>query len=144
MKRFASLSGGSKPSKGKNETLQRQIEILHEILQLNQPLYDAIKENAKLGLENYYIGAGCIAQTVWNYQNENDLLFGISDIDFVYFDADLSFGAENKVIHMVQKQLSGRPLPIDVKNQARVHVWYQEHFDYDIVPYTSAEAATNT
>lgn len=130
--------------KGKNESLQRQVEILHEIIQLNQPLYDAIKESVRLNLKNYYIGAGCIAQTIWNYQNGNPLLFGINDFDFVYFDEDLSFEAENKIIQMVQKQLSSCPLTVDVKNQARVHVWYKDHFGNDIVPYTSAEAAINT
>ena len=130
--------------KGKNESLQRQTEILHEIIRLNHPLYDVIKAGAKFNLKNYYIGAGCIAQTIWNYQLGNPLLFGISDVDFVYFDEDLSFDAEDKIIHMIKNQLSTCPLSIDVKNQARVHIWYKEHFGYDIVPYSSAEAAVNT
>jgi len=33
---------------------------------------------------------------------------------------------------------------IDVKNQARVHLWYEKHFAYAIKPYPSLEAAINT
>lgn len=70
---------------GKNAQLLEQIRLLHEILQDNQPLYRILEESQSLNLPNYYIGAGCIAQTVWNHQNGNPLLMGIDDIDFVYF-----------------------------------------------------------
>ncbi len=36
------------------------------------------------------------------------------------------------------------PLWLDIKNQARVHLWYKEKFGYDILPYESLEAAINT
>jgi hypothetical protein len=33
---------------------------------------------------------------------------------------------------------------IDVKNEARVHLWYKSHFGYDIPPYHSVEEAMDS
>ncbi len=129
---------------GKNAQLSQQIRLLHKILRDNQPLYRVIEKSQELNLPEYYIGAGCIAQTVWNYQNGNPLLNGINDIDFVYFDSDLSPESENTVIQAIQSGFPNCPLKLDIKNQARVHVWYKDHFGYDIIPYDSIESAINT
>ena len=40
--------------------------------------------------------------------------------------------------------MAGIPVAVDVKNQARVHLWYRQRFGYDIVPYTSIEDAVAT
>jgi hypothetical protein len=54
---------------------------------------------------SYYIGAGCIAQTIWNHYMKFDLLNGISDIDFVYYDSsDLSFEAENATMEYIKNK----------------------------------------
>jgi hypothetical protein len=36
------------------------------------------------------------------------------------------------------------PIKLDIKNQARVHLWYKDHFGYDIKPFNSIEDAVNT
>lgn len=129
---------------GYNEELGRQIKILHEIIKQNDLLYSLICLAEQAELKNYYIGAGCIAQTVWNYQSGNDPMYGISDFDFVYFDeADLSYETEEKIGEKIKSLISGR-VEIDVKNEARVHLWYKSHFGYDIQPYISIESAINT
>jgi len=120
------------------------IKLLHEILRKNEILYGVIEESQNLELPEYYIGAGCIAQTVWNYQNGNPPLKGINDIDFVYFDSDLTLETENDVIQRIQDRFRDCPLKIDVKNQARVHVWYKAHFGYDISPYNSLKSAIDS
>ena len=129
---------------GKNKQLKEQILILHKILKLNEPLYSVIEKSANLNLTDYYIGAGCIAQTVWNYQTGNVLSHGIIDIDFAYFDPDLSYESENTAIQNIMHIFSDCPFHIDIKNQARVHLWYKNHFGYDITPYESVESAINT
>ena len=129
---------------GYNCDIGTQQRLLYEILSRNAVLFEVIKGAQSLGLENYYIGAGCVCQTVWNFQNGLDLMHGISDIDFVYFDEDLSYEAEDRVIKRVKQAFCGLPVEIDVKNEARVHLWYKDHNGYDISPYTSAEAAINT
>ena len=129
---------------GYNCDIGTQQRLLYEILSQNAVLFEVIKGARTLGLKDYYIGAGCVCQTVWNFQNGLDLMHGISDIDFVYFDGDLSYEAEDCVIKQVKQAFCGLPVEIDVKNEARVHLWYKDHNGYDISPYTSVEAAINT
>jgi len=130
---------------GYNIDLQSQAEKLAEILQQNKPLYEVIEKAGDLGLRDYYVGAGCIAQTVWNYHSGIDLTHGISDIDFVYYDnSDLSLKAENAIAEKVAAMIKPYKIKLDVNNQARVHLWYKEHFGYDIAPYDSVEDAINT
>ncbi len=130
---------------GYNSDVKTQTELLFSILSKNELLYKVINEARDFRLEGYYIGAGCICQTVWNYQNGNDLMYGISDIDFVYYNAsDISYNAENQIIETVKRQYSNLPVKIDVKNQARVHLWYRECYGYDINPYNSLESAVNS
>ncbi len=114
------------------------------MLRRNEPLWKVLEGSEGLGLSDYYIGAGCIAQAVWNYQSGNPPLWGIDDIDFIYFDGDLSPEAERTVADAVRRRFADCPLRIDVKNQARVHLWYPSRFGYDIMPYTSLEAAIDT
>ena len=78
---------------------------------------------------------------------ENALEEGIEiqDIDFVYFNnKDMSFDDEDNVVNKVHKLYNDIPIKIDVKNQARVHLWYEKHFGYAIKSYPSLEAAINT
>lgn len=129
---------------GINSDLRNQMETLHDIIKENSIIYEFISKCQTLGLEQYYIGAGCIAQTVWNYQSNNDLMYGISDIDFVYFDStDLSYEKEEEISKKAI-ELADNKVNIDVKNEARVHLWYKSHFGYDIEPYSSVEHAINT
>lgn len=129
---------------GYNCDLETQKQILHSILQKNSILYEVIKGVQDVGLDKYYIGAGCISQTVWNYQNGFDLMYGISDVDFVYFDENTSYEKEDAVIKQIEHKFSHLPIKIDVKNQSRVHLWFQERFGYEIQPYQSLEQAINT
>jgi hypothetical protein len=130
---------------GFNNNLQIQINKLENILMSNEILNDVLKEADKMKLKNYFIGAGCIAQTVWNYQMKFDLINGISDIDFVYYDNnDLSLEAENTVVENIKNSFLHCPIKLDIKNQARVHLWYKDHFGYDIKPYNSIEDAINS
>lgn len=130
---------------GFNKNIRTQTQILFDILSQNSILFEIIKNAPKFGLENYYIGAGCICQSVWNYQNGLDLMHGISDIDFVYFDnSDLSYEAEDHVVQEIKRQFSHLQVEIDIKNQARVHLWYKNHYGYELQPYDSLESAINS
>lgn len=131
--------------KGYNLDIHRQIEVFEKIIMLSETLSEAIERAKTLDLDNYYIGAGCITQTVWNYLSNNPLDYGIKDIDFVYFDDNnLDLEAENEVILKIKNLYSDLKIQIDIKNQARVHLWYKSHFGYEIKPYSSLEDAINT
>lgn len=119
-------------------------DALHEALRRNVQLYALLERAEGLGLASYYIGAGCIAQTVWNVKCGNSPMHGVSDIDFVYFDAhDLSAENEAEVARQAAR-IAPADTPLDVKNEARVHLWYARRFGYPIAPYPSLEAAIDT
>lgn len=129
---------------GFNRDLNWQIEFFCNIIRKNQILEQVLRKARELPLNAYYIGAGCLSQTVWNYLSGFPLNQGIKDIDLVYFDQDLSYQKEDRIIKLVNQLLADIPLKIDVKNQARVHLWYKEHFGYDIMPYSQLEEAVNS
>ncbi|MCL2354018.1 MAG: nucleotidyltransferase family protein [Defluviitaleaceae bacterium] len=129
---------------GFNTDLETQIKQLEKILSLS-PIYDILRKASGLGLENYYVGAGCIAQTVWNYHMGLELAHGISDIDLVYYDnSALTGSAEELMAEKARSAIGLCGFEIDVNNQARVHLWYKDHFGYDIHPYKSVEDAINS
>lgn len=116
-----------------------------EIILSNNLINEILQRAEKLNLPNWYLGAGCIAQTIWNYFHGYDLNKYINDYDLVYFDnSDLSYEAENKIIEKVKNEFKDLQINLDVKNQARVHVWYKEHFCYAISPYKNIEEAIDT
>ncbi|MGH7447751.1 MAG: nucleotidyltransferase family protein [Longimicrobiales bacterium] len=119
-------------------------ELLTQVLRSSELVYECLRRLAVLDLPNWYLGAGCIAQTVWNAAHGYDPTTGIVDYDIVYFDPDLSPEAEDAAVTRVGEVLSDLPLRPDVKNQARVHLWYAGHFGYEIRPYASCEDAIAT
>lgn len=127
-----------------NKDLATQIEVLEAIVFQSPTLRDIILRAEELGLPDYYIGAGCIAQTVWNCLSGYPLDYGISDIDLVYYDTNLEQAAEEEVAEQARRLYADLPFPLDVKNEARVHLWYEARFGYAIKPYVSLEDAINT
>ena len=86
--------------------------------------------------------SGAVYQTVWNAVTGRPLDHGIKDYDVGYFDPDVSFEAEDLVIRGVAEALPG-PLVdvVEVRNQARVHLWFPEKFGHPYEPLTrTAEA----
>ncbi|HEX3039962.1 MAG TPA: nucleotidyltransferase family protein [Caproiciproducens sp.] len=128
-----------------NADLNSQIEALEHIIMSSPIICTAVKRARQSGIDQYYLAAGCIAQTVWNYLSGLPLEYGIKDIDFIYFDpTNLGSESENEVVSQVKDLYSDLAIEIDVKNEARVHLWYKNHFGYAIEPYSSLEAAVNT
>jgi len=82
-----------------------------------------------LGLPDPLLGSGAIYNTVWNVLTGRPPLTGIKDADVVYFDAaDTSYAAEDRVIHRAAAHFAGLPIPVEVRNQARVHLWFPQKF----------------
>ena len=53
---------------------------------------------------------------------------GIADYDIFYFDPDTSWQAEDAVISDLQRRLTDLGVKVELRNQARVHLWYpQKH-----------------
>ena len=93
-------------------------------------------------MANWYLGAGCIAQTVWNFLHGFAPTFGIKDYDLVYHDAsDLSLEAQTRYQGRANEFFAHLHATVEIQNQARVHLWYAKHFGYEIAPYESVDAA---
>ncbi|MBI3229888.1 MAG: nucleotidyltransferase family protein [Burkholderiales bacterium] len=85
-----------------------------------------------------HLAAGCLFQTVWNSQCQRPLTENILDYDVFYFDAsDLSWEAEDSVIQRAASLFADLPVKVEVRNQARVHLWYEQKFGYAYSPLTS-------
>lgn len=82
----------------------------------------------QLGLDQCMLTAGCLFQTIWNHQSKLPLTWGIKDYDVFYFDKNLSFEAENKIINSAQELFRDLDINVELKNQARVHLWYSNRF----------------
>ena len=116
------------------------MESFKEILFQNEVIKEVLQKVSSLEIKNWYLVAGCLAQTVWNHKHRYDLNYGISDYDLVYFDdSDISFEAEDKYIKKGNKIFGD--IPVEIRNQARVHLWFEKHFGYPIDPHSSVEDA---
>lgn len=94
----------------------------------------------RLGLPNAWLVAGCLFQTVWNLHARRPPGESIKDYDLFYFDPhDLSAQAEAQAQAHADALLSDLGITVEVANQARVHLWYPEHFGHDYPPLVSAE-----
>ena len=83
--------------------------------------------------------AGALYNLVWNRLTGRPALNGVSDIDVFYFDAsDLSYEAEDAVILRLAERFRHLPLPVQVRNQARVHLWFEQKFGAPFSPLNSS------
>ena len=99
----------------------------------------------EIALPDCWVVAGAIVQSYWNAAHEYPPLHGISDIDLIYFDQDdLSETSESRHAARITALFPDAPVSFDVKNEARVHLWYEQKFGYPIAPYTSSESAIDT
>lgn len=58
----------------------------------------------------------------------------------MYYDAsDLSWEAEDRVIQASRKLFAGIAAEVEVRNQARVHLWYGKKFGLECIPYKTLE-----
>ncbi len=92
----------------------------------------------ELDLPQGYLVAGCLFQTVWNCLSGKSPADDILDYDIFYFDSsDLGRGAENAVIQRCAVAFSDLGAAVQVRNQARVHRWYEEKFGIPCKPLVS-------
>lgn len=92
---------------------------------LRNPVNAAIvDELSSRALPDAWLVAGCLTQSVWNGLTGRAIDHGISDYDVFYFDPDTSWEAEDAVIRALRDAFAPLGVPVEVRNQARVHLWY--------------------
>lgn len=94
------------------------------------PLACEVLERAHgFGLPDWALMAGAVYKAVWNAQTGRPGGYGINDYDLAYFDAsDLSAEAETAVVTPAEARFCDLPVPVEICNQARVHLWFNETY----------------
>ncbi|WP_193173292.1 nucleotidyltransferase family protein [Nisaea nitritireducens] len=85
-----------------------------------------------LGVEDGWLVAGCLFGTVWNVLSDRPLTENIRDYDIFYYDPDTSYEAEDAVIRRGADLFADLGVEVEIRNQARVPLWYEARFG---VPY---------
>lgn len=103
---------------------------------------NALKETQntypELTKDGLYICSGILFQTIWNMNLGKHLMYGISDIDIIWFDPNhTSYHEEDTVIKAIETFTKPylNDIKIDAKNQARVHLWAKEKYGITKEPY---------
>lgn len=106
-----------------------QRKALVDLIEGDAMLMALLRGMDGLGLPDALLASGVIYNTVWNVLTGRRRHHGINDADIGYFDAgDRSYAAEDRVIRKVQAHFADSPVPVQVRNQARVHLWFPEKF----------------
>ncbi|MFJ3229372.1 nucleotidyltransferase family protein [Streptomyces sp. NPDC086783] len=125
--------------------LDEQLAALKSVLARNEVLVEVLNRTAERGLPNWYVTAGCLFQTVWNVVTDRHPTSGIKDYDVLYFDdRDLSWETEDAVIKAADEAFTGLPSEVEVRNEARFHLWYEQKFGVPCAPHASTEAAIDS
>lgn len=112
------------------ETTELRARFLADV-QCNPQVRAILARWERLALPDGWLVAGCLFQTVWNLREGRDPAEAIKDYDFFYFDADdLGEAAERRVQERVERELADLGVVLEAKNQARVHLWYPDHFGH--------------
>jgi uncharacterized protein len=121
----------------------KQTERLINILRATPSLMQVLSIARALDLPDWLLFSGAVYQPVLNHLTGRAPDYGIKDYDLAYFDStDLSYEAEDRVIRRVAAAFNEplRPL-VQVRNQARVHLWFEAKFGEPYTPLCAAAEA---
>lgn len=110
-----------------------------EIALSNEITAQIVERLPSLKLAQCMVTAGCLFQAVWNHVSERPVAWGVNDYDVFYFDEDVSWEAENRAIVAAQKLFQDLNVTVELRNQARVHLWFADRFGADYPPLCSAK-----
>lgn len=115
---------------------------LIDIVRADPMLMQVLTTVRGLDLPDWRLFSGAVYQGVWNAQTGRPVGYGVKDYDIGYFDPDTSWDAEDVFIKRVAAAFDA-PLNslVEVRNQARVHLWFGEHFNEPYEPLTRTDEA---
>lgn len=115
------------------------------ILRATPGLMRVLATARDLDLPDWLVFSGAVYQPVLNHLTGRPLEHGLKDYDLAYYDAsDISYEAEDGVIRKVAAAFDA-PLRalVEVRNQARVHLWFDDHFGEPYSPLSCSAEALN-
>jgi hypothetical protein len=100
------------------------------------PTVRAVLDRAPaLGPGEWWLTDGVLFQTVWNALTGRPSGTGIRDADLLSFDPDTSWSKEDAVIRAGAGLFADLPVPVKIRNEARVHLWYESGFGVPAPPF---------
>ena len=91
----------------------------------------------------WVIGAGVLRNLVWDHLHAFAQRTPARDVDLAYFDP-VDLRAEAEQAWQVRLRSVLPDVPWEVKNQAAVHLWYEQRFGYAVPRLESIESAIAT
>jgi hypothetical protein len=115
---------------------------LVEIVRADAGLMHVLTRIRTVDLPDWRIFSGAVYQSIWNAVTARPSGYGRKDYDVGYFDPDTSWDAEDVVIKRVASAFD-EPFrsEVEVRNQARVHLWFRDRFGEDYDPLCDTDAA---
>jgi hypothetical protein len=116
---------------------------LEAIVRATPSLMAVLETARELDLPDWLLFSGAVYQPVLNHLTGRAPDYGIKDYDLAYFDAsDLSYEAEDVVIRRAAAAFAP-PFDqlVEVRNQARVHLWFEDKFGEAYSPLASSAEA---
>lgn len=118
---------------------EEQRQAFFDILLADPLVRGALEGAARLALPQWTIVSGALYNSIWNHLTGRPTGYGIKDVDLFYFDgSDLSWEAEDAAIRQGAEMFTDLPLPVEIRNQARVHLWFEQHFGSPRAPLLSS------
>ncbi len=136
------LSGASAPHlKHANLPQAAQEAAFLDILWRDPLVCQALERARGMNLPDWWLVSGILYNTVWNHLTCRPSGHGIKDIDLFYFDnSDHSYVAEGAVIKRGEAVFAGLAVPVEIRNQARVHLWFERRFG---APYPQLKSGSD-
>jgi hypothetical protein len=124
--------------------LKTQEEIFLKLILNNENIVTILDGGFVEGINDWYLVAGCLNQTIWNQLTERAIDNDIKDYDIIYYDKDISENKEKQIQRKVQEKYKELNINIDVVNQARVHLWTEKDWGLKMRPLISCEDAISS
>jgi len=115
---------------------------LVEIVRADPGLMHVLRTVRSLDLPDWRVFSGAVYQSVWNAMTGRPVGYGRKDYDLGYFDPDTSWDAEDVFIKRVAAAFE-EPFrsEVEVRNQARVHLWFGDRFKESYEPLPDTDTA---
>ena len=116
---------------------------LEFVLRSTEWFMAALRAAREVAPPDGYVGGGVIRTLVWDALHAYETPTPLADIDLAFFDSDdLSVANEQRVEAALKARCPS--VPWEARNQAAVHLWYEEKFGYPVAPLTSTRDGVAT
>lgn len=116
---------------------------LEALLRSNEWFMEALRAARAVSPPDWYVGGGVLRTLVWDALHNHQEPTPLADVDLAFFDPD-DLSAENEQCVEAALKAQCSAVPWEARNQAAVHLWYEEKFGYPVKPLTSTRDGITT